>query len=429
LTYVRTYSYNLTESALIKQNLLLFGICLSSEVFRILLYPGAYKKDKGSPLSFIILLGLSFLLASCGTFQFPKYPTQLSPTRCLPDFPDQDGWYGADGAYSIALDEERTLWLFGDTFAEDDAGRKDRVGMDIIMGNTLAISTCAKNATFKIHYYLKKKGGKFVSSLGCHEIIWPQDPFIAGGALYIPLLVVRSRPEVQSPFNFKIGGQKFARIKDFRAEDPRAWPVDYLDWTAALPRGIEALATTSVVYGGHVYFYALYRNTKDNVHISGNILMRISIGNLDDPANKFEYLNSEGSWRANLQPEEVKIIFAAGVSELSVRYHADEGRWIAVYLSPEGRGRQLLHQTAQNLEGPWSPPSALIHAIPEVDPASPLYDQDTFCYAGKEHRQFERNGNIVVTYVCNSAADINNQKSFLRRNLFLYRPIVKSIRQ
>jgi hypothetical protein len=376
----------------------------------------------------IILLCLSVLFASCSTLRATQHPVPLPQARCLPSFPDQDGWYGADGAYSIRLDERRTLWVFGDTFVSEVEGRKDRIGMDVVMGTTLAISTCSENAAFKIRYYLKKKNGKFVSSLGDREILWPQDPFIAQGILHIPLLVIQSLPEAQPPFNFRIAGHKIARIKDYTADDPRAWPVEYLDWTSALPEGIEALATTSVVHQNHIYFYPLYRRAESNAIISGNILARIAIEHLGSPANHFEYWTA-GGWQKELKAKEVKIIFPTGVSELSVRYHAEDREWLAVYLSPENKGNQLLYQTAPSPAGPFRPPAALIETIAEVDPQSLLYHPHTFCYAGKEHRQFAYDKNLVVTYVCNSSEDISNQQSFLRKNLFLYRPAVKTIKR
>jgi len=371
----------------------------------------------------IVLLCLIFISASCSTLLPVKHPAS-----CLPSFPDQDGWYGGDGAYSIPLDERRTLWIFGDTFVSEDMGRKDRVGMDVVLGTTLAVSTCSTDHKFSIQYFLKKKDGKFVSSFGETEWLWPQDPFIARDTLYIPLLVIQGLPDVQPPFNFKIAGHKIARIKDFKAGNPHQWPVDYLDWTNALAFGIEALATTAVVHQNHVYFYPLYRYAKDDVRISGNILARISIDHLDNPVNYFEYWTG-GGWQKKLKPTEVKIIFPAGVSELSVRYHARNREWLAVYLSPVNKGDRLLSSTAASPEGPWSPPSDLVKTIAEVDPANPLYDQHTFCYAGKEHHQFSDNSYVVVTYVCNSSEDIGNQKSFLRKNLFLYRPQVVTIRR
>ena len=378
--------------------------------------------------SIFILLFLSFLLASCFALQPVQYPERTPEARCLPSFPDRDGWYGGDGAYSIGLDEWRTLWIFGDTFVSDEEGRKDRIGMDVVMGTTLAVSTCAANAGFNIRYYLQKKKGQFVSSFGENEWLWPQDPFIAKGVLYLPLLVIQALPDTPPPFNFTIAGHKIARIKDFQADDPRLWPVDYLDWTGALAKGVQALATTSVVHQDHVYFYPLYRYRQGNINISGNILARIAIDHIDNPVNHFEYWTADG-WQKELQPEKVKIIFAAGASELSVRYHAQDKEWMAVYLSPENRGNQLLYSTAQSPVGPWSPPAALNETIAEIDPQSPLYDQNTFCYAGKEHRQFASGKNLVITYVCNSLEDAARKESFIRKNLFLYRPTVKVIRR
>jgi len=375
------------------------------------------------------MLCLSVLITSCSILRPDKYPVQLPQAQCLPSFPDQDGWYGADGAYSIRLDEKRTLWLFGDTFVSEEQKRKDRVGMDVLLGTTVAISTCTENTGFNIKYYLKKKNGKFVSSFGDNEFLWPQDPFIAQGVLYIPLLIIVGLPENPPPFNFKIGGHKIARIKDFQNDNPNLWPVDYQDWSPALAGGIEALATTSVVHDQYVYFYPLYRYAAGNVNISGNILARLPIRQLDSPAGHFEYLTKGNVWQKNLKPEEVKIIFSAGVSELSVRYHPENREWMAVYLSPENKGRQLLYSTAQNLEGPWSAPEPLIESIAEVDPESALYDQNTFCYAGKEHRQFAQGRNIVITYVCNSIEEIDKQESFIRKNTFLYRPSVVTIRR
>jgi hypothetical protein len=372
-----------------------------------------------------ILLLLSSALPSCSTFPTPGPAVEFPSSPCFPNFPDKDGWYGGDGAYSIKLDKERTLWLFGDTFAADDASRKDRVGMGVVLGTTLAISTCSGNAEFRIKYYLKKKSSAFISFFGENEWLWPQDPFMVRGILYVPLLVIEAAAEGKAPFNFKITGHKIARIEYYPSTNPNEWRIDYIDLTPAVPGSIVALATTSVVFPDYVYFYPLYRYEKDKTNIVGNILARIRIDKLSNPAGAIEYLNNDGSWDKELKPAFVKIVLNAGVSELSVRYHADDKKWLAVYSSTGNKGRELLYQWADSPEGPWSAPKALIAGIPEVDPQSPLYDKNTFCYAGKEHIEFASRKNLIVTYVCNSAEDFQNKTSFIRKNLFLYRPVVR----
>jgi hypothetical protein len=374
----------------------------------------------------IFLLFLSIFLFSCSTLP-EKYTAASSRSQCLPFFSDKDGWYGGDGAYSIKLDGERTLWLFGDTFVSHEKGRKDRADMDVVLGTTLAVSTCSVNNEFKIQYYLKNNKGKYVSSFGENEWFWPQDPFIVNHVLYIPLMSVTAANKKEELFNFRITGHKLARIKNFSGADPRDWHIDYIDLSTAIPPEIAAFATTSVVLGDYVYFYPFYNYSKDAVNVLGNILARIPLRKIDNPAGVIEYFTKNGTWEAKLNPDNIKIVLDACVSELSVRYHLADKKWIAVYLSTQNKGDRFLYQTADKPEGPWTEPKVLGSPIPEIDPKSSLYDKSTFCYAGKEHIEFARDSNLVVTYVCNSAEDMKSRTSFIRRNLFLYRPVVRNV--
>lgn len=375
----------------------------------------------------LILLLFIISLLSCSTFTAARYDAEVSPNHCLPVFPDRDGWYGGDGAYSIKLDKERTLWVFGDTFVGCPGCRRDRVDMDVVLGTTVAISSCSENREFQITYYLQHSGGKYVSSFGKDEWLWPQDPFIADRVLYIPLIAIVPGDKKDDVFNFKVAGHKFVRIRDFSAADPRKWNYDYVDLTPALPPEIAAFAATSVVHDRYVFFYPFYVHVKNDLNIFGNILARIPVDRIDRPAGAIEYYTKDGTWENRLSPEKVKIVLDASVSELSVRYHEDDQKWIAVYLSTQNKGDRLLYQTSDKLEGPWSEAKPLGVPVPEVDPRSVLYDKGNFCYAGKEHIEFSRGNNLVVTYVCNSSEDLEKQDSFLRRNMFLYRPVVREI--
>lgn len=381
------------------------------------------RRTKGGAVRIAILL-ICVLLSSCSSVLEGAHDPRSASSVCLPCFPDKDGWYGADGAYSIRLDDRRVLWLFGDSFVSDREGRQDRADMKVVLGTTLAISTCTADAGFQIRYWLKKKNGGFVSSFGEEEWLWPQDPFMADRILYVPLVSVKANPEREGPFKFEVVGHTVARIKNFEGDDPNRWPVDYVDLTPGIPEGIKAFATTSVVHEEHVYFYPLYSATKDGLAVAGNILARIPTDRLDDPARAIEYLTTDGRWEQGLDHTKVKVLFGAAVSEMSVRYHPDEGKWIAVYMSTRNNGDQMLYQKADALEGPWTEPGVLIGSIPEVDRNSPRYDRNNFCYAGKEHPEFSRGRNLVVTYVCNSYEDSEKNTSFIRKNLFLYRPVV-----
>ena len=68
-------------------------------------------------------------------------------------FQQTNGWIGGDGAYSVALTPERTLWLFSDTWVGNVRdGRRTNVTM---VNNTLALQNgrgTNANLQFIVHY-------------------------------------------------------------------------------------------------------------------------------------------------------------------------------------------------------------------------------------------------------------------------------------
>jgi hypothetical protein len=89
-----------------------------------------------------------------------------------------------------------------------------------------------------------------------------------------------------------------------------------------------------------------------------------------------------------------------GSSELSIRYHPELNRWLAVMFKQGMFSREIQLRSAPAPTGPWSE-GQVIYTVPEMRPDAPGYDKDTFCYAGKEHPEFER-GDLVFTYACNT---------------------------
>jgi hypothetical protein len=62
---------------------------------------------------------------------------------------------------------------------------------------------------------------------------------------------------------------------------------------------------------------------------------------------------------------------------------------------------KVILRMAIDMTGPWTE-GDVIYRIPEMQKDSAGYDSDTFCYAGKEHPEFEKSGELVFTYVCNT---------------------------
>lgn len=371
----------------------------------------------------VIFLALSCLiLASCARAGHTP--------ACIPQFPYRDGWYGGDGAYSIRLPDGRVLWLFGDSFVSEEEGRHDRRGMHLLLGTTVAISTCDDNGPFHIRYHIKKASGKFVSFFANDNWLWPQAPFIVEGILYVPLIAVTEDRSAPGPFKFKVTGHRLAIIRNVSDPDPTRWAIEYRDLSPRIPSNIYAFATASVVGKGYVYFFPLIEAlTEGREAVMGNALARLPIDKLEAPQAAIEYLTINGQWNGHPSPTEIRIVLDAAVSEMSVRHLPGEDIWLAVYLSLRNNGDRMLYRTATGLAGPWSEPRVLIAPIPEVDPKSARYAATTFCYAGKEHPQFAYDDRIVVTYVCNSFENCESGECPLLNNLDLYRPIVETPRR
>jgi hypothetical protein len=103
-------------------------------------------------------------------------------------------------------------------------------------------------------------------------------------------------------------------------------------------------------------------------------------------------------------------------TELSIRYHPESKKWVAISGDSLFISKKIVARTALSLTGPWSAMQT-VYEIEELDPSTPGWDKDTFCYAKKEHSEFSEGGSMLVTYVCNS---VRFRKLVL--NMSLYRP-------
>ena len=100
---------------------------------------------------------------------------------------------------------------------------------------------------------------------------------------------------------------------------------------------------------------------------------------------------------------------------MSVRYHPGINQWLAV-TGGDFLSNKIMMRTAPELTGPWSQWQA-VHEFPEMNPKTVGYDQDTWCYAVKEHIEFASSDKLLVTYACNS---FKFEKQVA--NMSIYRP-------
>lgn len=334
-----------------------------------------------------------------------------SNATCTPSFPLQtghrQGWLGADAAYSIPFEDGRDLWIFGDTLI--GSHRVVLGNLPVMVRNTIGISTC-KAGRWKIRYVIRRdsrgKPADFFHAQHPHTWYWALDGFRVGSDVWVTLLCVRAT-DAKSAMGFETCGSDLARISSMGL-DPQEWKIDYFP---LVQDGVDAYpSATTVVDGDNADIFAL-----DEQDSKSLIAARIPLSGLGDPQANLEYFARDGQWTKGFDPANAQAVMTPGISELSIRYHPELGRWLAVMFDPSAFSSKILLRSAPSATGPWSA-GQVVYSVPEMDPTQPGYDKDTFCYAGKEHLEFEH-GDLVFTYVCNTFA-----VSKLATNLNIYFP-------
>jgi hypothetical protein len=317
-----------------------------------------------------------------------------SSQPCTPAFPFQDGWWGADAAYSIPLPDGRSVWIFGDTLYGD---KRFVNGNDPRMTrNSIGVSRCNSKGEWQLQYTIRRSADRkeqdFFQTQTKGTWYWALDGYGYGNNLWVTLLCIRNAREKRPDgFDFETCGADLAKVSNLDA-DPQKWKVDYFplvkDGVAAYP------SSTAVVDGDYAYLFALYE--KD---VRPMLLTRIPLKGLDSPAANLQYLSKDGTWKSGLKPEDAMAVMPHGASEMSVRYHPDRKQWLAVMKSPDLTSDAILLRSARQITGPWSDGEAIYH-IPELSESQ--RDKNMFCYAGKEHPEFAEPGSLLITYVCNT---------------------------
>jgi hypothetical protein len=340
--------------------------------------------------SLVSAISLFFTLSAGSAF------AQSAPQfNCEPSFPFQQGWQGADAAYSIPLEGGRDLWIFGDTLYGDE---RVVVGNDPKMvRNTVGISTC-KDGHWKIDYSIRHDAsGKlldFFPSQHKDTWYWALDGVVHGDDLWVTLLCVRNTPKATVwELGFEICGTDFAHVTGLNG-NPQDWKVSIAPLVSESVHANPSAST--VIEGDYLYIFTLDESKK-----RPEILTRIPVSGLDQAAKNLQYLDADGNWQAGLEPAKAKMVMEHGASEMTVRYHPELKKWVALLVDPDIFSAKVLLRTSPTLEGPWTS-GEVIYQIPELQKSSAGYDADTYCYAGKEHPEFEGKSELVFTYVCNT---------------------------
>jgi hypothetical protein len=380
--------------------------------------------------SIVLFAGLlaAGLPAGCGggsgstTTPPPKNPTSTEY------FPYQQGWLGADGAYSVPIGSGQSLWIFADTFVGPSSATT-RTQSNGFVHNTVAISNCA-GTTCSFQYYWPGMGtanqGPMFVAPGT-DWFWPMDGFTYNGTLYLALMQMHAQGS--GAFGFAYSGSQLASISNYTAP-PSQWKITYqpLNTGGSAVPGVSIVVnqgpsgnpdSTNPQGASYAYFFTGVGSTP---YLG---LLRIPLTDLNSlarPGNQdWQYLNTGGTWEgwsdtSTTLPGDNAPVINPGATEMTVRYHSSTNQWIAVY--PQGLQGQGYYSLSSSMTSGWGSPE-LLYTYPEMQPSNPNYTANVFCYADKEHVEFETAGQLFFTYACNSTVE-----SDVTNNMNLYHPVV-----
>jgi hypothetical protein len=335
---------------------------------------------------------LSLLVCGCVFAQVPRYSVERLP-ECDALFCRTEGWTGADGAYTTALANGITLWLYSDTWIGDvvDGKHKDAT----MVNNTIALQQGKKPTTASVKFFWgTTKDGKpaaFFKPDDGKGWFWIYDGIVADGKLYL-FLMQTIKTEQDSVFGFKHIGTWLGEIENPK-DDPSNWQVKQ----HKVPYGRYS-------ENGNMFFGSAVARDRDFVYIYGAdedwskgmsgrsmIVARVPHDKMVD-FKEWRFFR-DGEWQDDVT--NISKFFNGISTEYSVCYQPGIKQYVAVY-TENGMSKNILMRFAPSPVGPWSSAYKVFECPDEK------WHKTYFCYAAKAHPEISETDELIVTYVCNS---------------------------
>jgi len=362
---------------------------------------------KKSVCFFIILLHAALLGCMGGQ------PVQGVAVEALPQydllFSNEEGWTGADGAYSVALNQDTTAWFFGDTWiGQVKNGRHVNA---TLINNSVAIQQGKNPATTTIDFYYghAADGGPaalFQPADG-RGWFWVFDAVKTQKGLYV-FLIQTQRTNGDAIFDFKVVGTWLGHVGNL-ADEPSNWRIGQtrIPWTEFSTSGTILWGSAVLKVDDFLFIYGTIEEGSGAVRPKHMILARVPLSVLAD-FSRWQFY-ARGGWVSDFK--QASRLLENVPNEYSVSYLAGLKQYALVY-SKDGLSKNILARLSAEPHGPWG------EAIPLYQCPEAQWDDSIFCYAAKAHEILSRDPHeLVITYIANSV-DFDKMANDAR----LYRP-------
>lgn len=300
-------------------------------------------------------------------------------------FHQEPRWLGGDGAYSIDLGGDRSLWLFGDSFIATSPALTRRQSK--LVRNSVAVMT-GRDPEAAVMVFAWRDGSppsSFFPEDG-DRWYWPiHGVRIPDGPLVV--FLARLRPTPGDGLGFAGDGYRAVRIAD-PSGPPGAWVIEPLE-VRPVPGQPEA-TIGNCAFADEVHLYAVSVDGDHRARLVRYPLAALAAGELSSA----EWLTRRGFVReAALGEDTPRVVMDGAGTECSL-FPSDAGY---TYVASEGFGGTTIGfrfgAEPGDLGGPID-----VFTPPESRGERP------FVYAGKAHAQLAdaSRGEYLVTYADNS---------------------------
>lgn len=317
-------------------------------------------------------------------------------------FQQTKGWIGADGDYSVQIDDNRTLWLYSDTFV--GTVQNDKRINSTLINNSIAIQHIDNSKPVEFIYRTDSEGkpAAFITPEDGQGYFW----LFAGAATStgIYMFLTRVKHSDSNPyFPFKTFGMALGHVTN-PMDPPLKWHITQtqVPFCKFTDHGAILFGSAAMKVGSDVYIYGFDSFSSDDAgkRVSSMIVARVPEDKLGDYS--FWRFYGGGKWHSNATVCEP--LFENTPTEFSVSYVPGIKQYAVVY-TDGGIFGNIMVRLAPKPEGPWGE-AQKVFRCPDQD-----WHENAFSYAVKGHPELSTNPNeLIVTYATNSTefADMFN---------------------
>ncbi|MHC4596101.1 MAG: protein kinase domain-containing protein [Planctomycetota bacterium] len=318
-------------------------------------------------------------------------------SRPLPEydalFTRTEGWTGGDAVYSVALADDITLWLYGDTWIGDVVdGRHNGATM---VNNTIGLQRGKDPTTASVKFFWgTTKEGKpaaFIRPTDGTGWFWIGDGIVADGKLYLFAGQIVKTDE-KGTWGFKYIETWLVEVENPH-DEPLAWRVRQykIPYGRYSKDGNLFFGSAVMRDGDFVYIYGSSEDWSKGMGGRSMIIARVRFDEMTD-FGKWRFF-SDGNWQSDMAG--ICEHFDGTADGFSVCYQPAIKQYVVVY-TENGLSENIMMRFSPTPVGPWSS-AYKVFECPEVE-----WHETYFCYAAKAHSEISKKGELIVTYVCNS---------------------------